>query len=54
MNHNVMASAGFDGSVRKWNLKNMQMENMYEHKNNQQKRLIIQCLAWCIVEPPRD
>jgi len=37
-----MASAGFDGSVRKWNLKNMQMENMYEHKaGNNQRRLII-------------
>ena len=42
-----MASAGFDGSVRKWNLQNMQMENMYEHKNNQKDRLIIQSLAWC-------
>ena len=31
-NPNVMASAGFDGTVRRWNLKNMLMEGMYEHK----------------------
>jgi len=31
-NPNVMASAGFDGSIRKWNLKNMLMESMYEHR----------------------
>lgn len=34
-NPNVMASAGFDGSVRKWNLQNMQMESIFEHKQGQ-------------------
>ena len=54
-NKNVMASAGFDGSVRKWNLQNMQMECMFEHRSNSaQQQLIIQSLAWCVMDPPRD
>jgi len=28
-----MVSAGFDGTIRKWNLKNMQMEHLVEDRN---------------------
>ena len=48
-----MVSTGFDGTIRKWNLKNMQMESMMEDKNAVKRDKIIQSLVWCSMEPQR-
>mmetsp|Transcript_7424 Transcript_7424/g.10536 ORF Transcript_7424/g.10536 Transcript_7424/m.10536 type:complete len:80 (+) Transcript_7424:797-1036(+) len=48
-----MASAGFDGTIRKWNLKNMQMEHLFEDRKAQGLDTIIQSLTWCKSVPPR-
>ena len=48
-----MASTGFDGTVRKWNLKNMQMELSFEDRKAQGRDSVIQSLAWCRMLPPR-
>lgn len=48
---NVMASAGFDGSVRKWNLKNMQMELSFEDRKAKLSDKLIWSLAWCKMIP---
>ena len=48
-----MVSAGFDGTIRKWNLKNMEMEHMFEDRKAQGRDCVIQSLAWCKVKPPR-
>ena len=50
---NVMASAGFDGSVRKWNLKNMQMELSFEDRKAKLSDKLIWSLAWCKMIPPQ-
>ena len=36
-----MASAGFDGTIRQWNLKNMQMEQMLEDRKTVGRDAII-------------
>ena len=36
-----MVSAGFDGTVRKWNLKNMQMDLMFEDRKAQGRDCVI-------------
>ena len=36
-----MASAGFDGTLRKWDLKTMQMESMFEDRGKEGKETII-------------
>ena len=48
-----MASVGFDGSLRKWNLKNVQMEYLFEDRNATGADTIIQSVAWCTVTPPK-
>jgi len=48
-----MVSTGFDGTIRKWNLKNFQMEAIFEERNTQGRDKIYQHLAWCLVLPPK-
>lgn len=48
-----MASTGFDGTLRQWNLKNMQMEKLFEDRNANGYDKIIQCLAWCTMPAPK-
>lgn len=36
-----MISAGFDGTIRKWNLKNMQMDSMFEDRKAQGRDSVI-------------
>ena len=38
---NVMASVGFDGTLRKWNLKAMEMELMFQDRNAQGRDTVI-------------
>ena len=52
-NSDVMASVGFDGSLRKWNLKNMSMEHLFEDRNASGADSIIQSVAWCTMSPPK-
>ena len=40
-NADIMASAGFDGTLRKWDLKNMQMESMFEDRGKEGRETII-------------
>ena len=40
-NTDLMASAGFDGTLRKWDLKTMQMESMFEDRGKEGKETII-------------
>ena len=49
-----MASVGYDGSLRQWNLKNMQMETHFEDRNAQKEDSIIQCIAWCTIPITKD
>jgi len=36
-----MLTTGFDGTIRKWNLKNMQMESLFEDRNATGKDKVI-------------
>jgi WD40 repeat protein len=36
-----MVTTGFDGTVRKWDLKNMQMDSLFEDRNATGKEVII-------------
>ena len=46
-----MASVGFDGTIRSWNLKNMQMEHLMEDRNAKGRDKILQGIVWCKVLP---
>ena len=52
-NADLMASGGFDGTLRKWDLKNMQMESMFEDRGKEGKETVIQAIAWCKMIPPK-
>ena len=49
MNVDMMSSVSFDGTLRKWNTKSMQMEGIYKDKPAGSKSEVseIQTLAWC-------
>ena len=48
-----MVTTGFDGTVRKWDLKNMQMDSLFEDRNATGKDVIIQAITWCKIQPPK-
>lgn len=47
----MMASAGFDGTIRQWNLKNLTMEHIVEDRNAKGRDKVLQGVVWCKVVP---
>lgn len=47
----LMATTGFDGTVRKWNLRNMKLESIFQEKSVSRADQVVQCIAWCKVKP---
>ena len=52
-NSDLMLTTGFDGTIRKWNLKNMQMESLFEDRNATGRDQVIYAAAWCKMTPPK-
>ena len=48
-----MGSVGFDGTLRKWDLKKMQMELLFQDRNSTGRDAVIQSIAWCRRPPPK-
>ncbi len=49
----MMASAGFDGTIRQWNLKNLTMEHIVEDRNANGRDKVLQGVVWCKVVPQK-
>ena len=43
----IISSVGYDGSLRLWNLRNMELESQFEDRKATEMDSVIQTIAWC-------